>query len=75
MSAGDMCQPSNKVIWRHGSTVAKGFINPEHDMVYLENQNHDHGFFIVLSIQDMAEIIVAHQRRTREERYERDSKN
>lgn len=58
--------PANPVIWRHGSVVAKGFINPKHDLVYIENENHGDGTFVVVSIQDMAEIIAAHQRRLRE---------
>ena len=57
--------PGNPTIWRHGNLVAKGFLNPKHDLVYIENQQSDHGYFVVLSVQDMAEIIVAHQRRMR----------
>ncbi len=62
---------SHPEIWRGGSSYVEGFINPQHELVYICNKSTagDTGF-VVLSIENLAEIIAAHQKRSRE--YRRD---
>ncbi len=54
-------------LWRSGGTYVEGFINPTHSLVYLANKETagEYGM-IILSVEQMAEIIVAHQKRLRE---------
>ena len=51
-------------LWRLGKTAADGFINPEHSLVYIRNDDDPFGG-VILSVEDMAKIIVAHQARRR----------
>ena len=54
-------------ISRSGDTYVEGFINPRHNLVYLCNKETagEYGM-IILSVEQLAQIIVAHQKRQRE---------
>jgi len=57
-------------LWRLGKTAADGFIDPEANLVYIRNDDDPLGG-VILSVEDMAKIIVAHQARRRISRRDR----
>ena len=59
----------NPVLWQNNHTVAKGFINPDHDLVYLISQSRGEEFFNLLDIEDMAQIIAKVARRRKAAKY------
>jgi len=61
----------SKELWRLGKTAAIGFIDPEANLIYI---GRDSNIFdgVVLSIEDLAAIIVAHQTRRRLHRQKRE---
>ncbi len=53
----------SQIIWQSHLVVAKGFLNPDHDMVYLSPRNHDQDVVLIVSTEDMATIIAKMARR------------
>lgn len=49
------------LLYKQGTSEARGFINPAHSLLYLYNTDQD--TFVIFSIGDLAAIIVAHQKR------------
>lgn len=50
------------LLYSVGNNKATGFISPEATLIYLTNTNTGSAIF---SVEDLARIIVAHQRRAR----------
>ena len=54
----------NRVLWELGNIVATGFLSPQADLLYLGRKDNPFGG-VILTVEDLAAIIVGHQKRKR----------
>ena len=58
---------SNPEIWRNGTSYAEGFVNPQSELMFIckKTEYMKQPVYIIFSVEELAEIIVAVNKRKR----------